>query len=254
MVPRPTTRWGRPIARRAAGKRQGLKAGDSLPFKGVKALVLASGGEVADRAAASRFREGAAIETANRLCETAPPDQPVDTSDNARSLAILFSLGRFQFFDAGDLTWNVEKKLVCPIDLIGPVDLYQVTHHGMDISNHPTLVQTVAPVVAVMNNGPQKGGAAATVKLLRSIPSIQAAYQLHKNAATSAEENTDAAFIANKDQAGGELIRVRVTPDGSKIHSSGRGARAGEDVRVAVSGRGLWPLMPRQEWCASGIS
>jgi competence protein ComEC len=208
---------GKAYRKATAGKRQILRAGDSLPIKGVKALVLASGGDVADRAAVSRFRDGAAIEPANRLCETAPEDQPVDTSDNARSLAIVFSVGRFQFFDAGDLTWNVEKKLVCPIDLIGSIDLYQVTHHGMDISNHPTLVQTVAPVVAVMNNGPKKGGAPGTVKLLRSIPSIQAAYQLHKNAATSADENTDSAFIANKDQAGGELIRVRVTPDGSRF-------------------------------------
>ena len=212
-----TIRWGRPIGRRAKASVRRLKAGDSLPFKGVKAMVLASGGEVADRAAASRFRDGAAIHAANQLCESAPPDLPVDTSDNARSLAIVFSLGRFQFFDAGDLTWNVEKKLVCPVDLVGLVDLYQVTHHGMDISNHPTLVQTVAPVVAIMNNGPKKGGAPATVKLLKSIPSIQAAYQLHKNAATSDDENTDAALIANKDAAGGELIRVRVTADGSKF-------------------------------------
>ena len=180
--------------------------------------MLASGGEVVEpRRRSASSGNGGPIDAANRLCESAPPDQPVDTSDNARSLAILFSLGRFQFFDAGDLTWNVEKKLVCPFDLIGPVDLYQVTHHGMDISNHPTLVQTVSPLVAIMNNGPRKGGAPATVKLLKSIPSIQAAYQLHKNAATSADENTDPASIANKDAAGGELIRVRVTADGSKF-------------------------------------
>jgi competence protein ComEC len=208
---------GKAYRKASAGKRASLKAGDSLPLKGIKALVLASGGEVVDRAAASRFREGAAVGADNPRCESAPPDLAVDTSDNARSLAILFSLGKFQFFDAGDLTWNVEKKLVCPVDLIGPVDLYQVTHHGMDISNHPTLVQTVAPVVAIMDNGPRKGGAPATVKLLKSIPSIQAAYQLHKNAATAAELNTDAGLIANKDEAGGELIRVRVTPDGSKF-------------------------------------
>jgi competence protein ComEC len=208
---------GRAYRKASAGKRKSLKAGDALPFRGLKALVVASGGEVAGRDVASRFRGVAPIEAANPLCENAPPDQAIDRSDNARSLAILFSLGRFQFFDAGDLTWNVEKKLVCPVDLIGPVDLYQVTHHGMDISNHPTLVQTVSPVVAIMNNGPKKGGAPATVKRLKSIASIRAAYQLHKNAATSAGENTDAALIANQDAAGGELIRVRVTPDGSKF-------------------------------------
>ena len=108
--------------------------------------------------------------------------KPVDPSDNARSLALLISLGKFQFFDGGDLTWNVEKKLVCPLDLIGSVDVYQVTHHGMDVSNHPTLLATVAPVVAIMNNGPRKGGSPATVKLLRSIPSIQAAYPISAGA------------------------------------------------------------------------
>lgn len=68
----------------------------------------------------------------------------------------------------------------------------------MDNSNHPTLLATVAPVVAIMNNGPRKGGSPATVKLLRSIPSIQAAYQLHKNAATGDDDNTDPSLIANK--------------------------------------------------------
>jgi hypothetical protein len=153
----------------------------------------------------------------NPLCDGTPPDKPVDTSDNARSLAILFTLGRFQFFDAGDLTWNVEKRLVCPVDLIGKVDLYQVTHHGMDISNHPTLVRTIEPTVAIMNNGPRKGGAPGTVRLLRSIPTIQAAYQLHRNAATGPEDNTEPSLIANKDQAGGTIIRVFVEPDGSRF-------------------------------------
>ena len=148
-------------------------------------------------------------------CDDAPPDQKPDPSDNARSLAFRFRLGKFDFLDCGDLTWNVEKQLVCPVDKIGPIDLYQVTHHGMDISNHPTLVRTIAPTVAIMNNGPRKGGSPATVKLLRSIPSIQAAYQLHKNAATSAEDNTDPALIANKEPKGGEFIKVSVEPDGS---------------------------------------
>ncbi len=203
------------IAYRAAsqGKRKALRPGDLLPIKGLEATVLASGGRVIE---ATRT-DSSGAPSHNPLCESAPPDRPVDGSDNARSLAFRFRFGRFAFFDAGDLTWNVEKKLVCPVDRIGRVDLYQVTHHGMDISNHPTLVQTISPTVAIMNNGPRKGGAPATVKLLRSIPTIEAAYQLHRNAATGADENTDPSRIANKDQAGGAMIRVLVEPDGSSF-------------------------------------
>ena len=212
--PKPDDRMGMAYRAASRGKRKALKAGDSLPLKSVCALVLASGSRVIDPA--TRFGRTGEVPR-NPLCASAPPDKPVDPSDNARSLAILFSLGRFEFFDAGDLTWNVEKQLVCPVDLIGKVDLYQVTHHGMDISNHPTLVQTIAPTVAIMNNGPRKGGAPATVKLLRSIPSIEAAYQLHRNAATGPKDNTDPALIANKDQAGGTIVRVLVEPDGARF-------------------------------------
>jgi beta-lactamase superfamily II metal-dependent hydrolase len=189
----------------SAGKRHALKAGDHIPLRGVEALVLASGGETIEV-------EGS---TPNPLCASAPADLPPDATDNARSLALRFRLGKFEFLDCGDLTWNIEKKLVCPVDRIGQIDLFQVTHHGMDISNHPTLVQTIAPTVAIMDNGPRKGGAPATVKLLRSIPSIQAAYQLHKNAATGPEDNTDPALIANATPEGGQFIHVRVQPDGS---------------------------------------
>jgi len=199
-------RLGESYRKASSGKRQALKAGDTLPLKGIESLVLASGGKVIEGPSGSP----------NSQCESSPPDQAVDRSDNARSLAFRFRLGAFDFLDCGDLTWNIEKQLVCPTDKIGPIDLFQVTHHGMDISNHPTLVRTIAPTVAIMNNGPRKGGAAGTVKLLRSIPSIKAAYQLHKNAATSAEDNTDPALIANQNAKGGQFIKVSVEPDGSR--------------------------------------
>ena len=147
--------------RKAAKVTNGAPCRNRFPLKGgVNAVVLASGGEVIDAPSAKNVE--------NRLCASAPPDMPVDPSENARSLAIRFQLGKFQFLDCGDLTWNVEKKLVCPTDRIGLIDLYQVTHHGMAISNHPTLVNTIEPIVAVMNNGPRKGGDAKAVALLKS--------------------------------------------------------------------------------------
>ena len=199
---------GAAYRRLSEGKRKTLQAGDRLPLKGgVEARVLASGGKVVGT------RDG---ET-NPMCADAPSDLPVDPSDNARSLAIRFRYKDFDFLDCGDLTWNVEKRLVCPVDRIGPIDLYQVTHHGMSNSNHPTLVQTIVPTVAIMNNGPRKGGDPKTVQLLRSIPSIQAAYQLHKNAATSAADNTDPELIVNTEVTGGQFLRVSVTPDGARF-------------------------------------
>src|SRR5216683_5846627 len=68
-----------------------------------------------------------------------------DKTDNAKSLGFVLSCGSFRFLDLGDLTWNIEHKLVSPSDKIGAVDVFQVTHHGSDLSNNPVLVRTVKP-------------------------------------------------------------------------------------------------------------
>jgi beta-lactamase superfamily II metal-dependent hydrolase len=199
------------IAYRAAsqGKRTALKPGDSIGFRGnLKSVVVASGGKVVEDPGSA---------PSNPKCQDAPPGQSVDRSDNARSLAIRFRFGAFDFLDCGDLTWNIEQALVCPRNILDVIDLYQVTHHGMDTSNNPVLLRSIQPTVAIMNNGPRKGGSPATVKLLRSIPSIKAAYQLHRNAQTSPEDNTDPDLIANSDPAGGRFIHVSVADDGSKF-------------------------------------
>ena len=190
------------------GKRKPLKPGDSLPLAGgsLSSLVLASGTKII------ALLTGSAV---NPACAGAAGAHPVDSSDNARSVVLRFRFGKFDFLDCGDLTWNVENALVCPHDLIGPIDLYQVTHHGMDISNHPTLLKTIEPTVTIMNNGPRKGGSPVTVERLRAVASIQAAYQLHRNAETGPDQNTEAAPIANADPAGGQFIHVSVAPGGS---------------------------------------
>jgi beta-lactamase superfamily II metal-dependent hydrolase len=202
--PAPDHALGAAYRKASQGKRKALLAGDALPLKGqTKAVVLVSG-----RQAVNAKGDG------NPECASAPADLSPDPSDNACSLGLMLSLGDFQFLDLGDLTWNVEKTLVCPVDRIGKVDVYQVTHHGMDISNNPALVRTVAPTVAIMNNGPRKGGAPATVRLLKSLPSLEALYAVHKNQATGPEDNAEPALSANSDEIGGQFIHVHVEPDG----------------------------------------
>ena len=186
------------------GKSIAIKAGDVIKLKTVKGML-----PLKLSCLASSTKVAGAKSAVNAACATSET-KAVDTSDNARSVVLKLSYGAFDFFDAGDLTWNIESQLVCPANLIGSVDLYQVTHHGMDISNNPVLLKTISPTVAIMNNGPKKGGSANTVKWLREVPSLQALYQVHRNIATADNENTAPEYIANIDPSESAMIWVNV--------------------------------------------
>ena len=98
--PLPSDPLGIAYLKASAGKRRALKPGDKLPLRGkIEAIVLASGSKVIGASAGA---------TPNKLCESAST-APADPSDNARSLVLRFRLGKFDFLDCGDLTWNVEK-------------------------------------------------------------------------------------------------------------------------------------------------
>lgn len=194
--------------RASAGRRQTLTAGESIPLKPVSAKI-----ELEVVAASGKVMPEAGGEPQPGCDEH--PARPVDRSDNAQSIAIRLRLGEFDFLNCGDLTWNVEHQLVCPRNRIGKVDLYQVTHHGMDTSNNPLLVRAIEPVCAVMANGPRKGGAPAVMELLKSLPSLKAWYQLHRNVAIPEDAQAPRMRIANwDDTACGDYLRVDVTPDG----------------------------------------
>jgi competence protein ComEC len=138
-----------------------------------------------------------------------------DTSDNVNSVAILLTFGRFKFFAGGDLTWNIENRLACPKNIVGPVDGYQADHHGIDLSNNPVFVRALNPRVAVIDSGPRKGAEAGTFATLKQLPSIEAIYQLHRNLRTSDKDNTMAGYIANEEEAcQGNFIKLSVEPNG----------------------------------------
>ena len=146
----------------------------------------------------------------NPLCGTVQ-GKPQDLTDNANSIVLLLSFGDFRSYHGGDLTWNMESKLVCPVNLVGEVDLYQVTHHGMDTSNNPVVIKSLRPTIAVMNNGTTKGGGPETMAALKTTDSVKAIYQSHKVLRPDAKENAPDEYIANlPEKCEGNVIKLSV--------------------------------------------
>jgi len=193
---------------REKGKHIEVKPGDTIPIKGIEVKVLSAAGKTIDQplpGAGQPNPDCGSFET-----------KEIDKTENAQSVGILITYGKFRMLDMGDLTWNKEKDLVCPVNKIGPVDLYLVSHHGGDSSSAPGFVHALRPKVALMNNGAKKGGTAETWQTIHDTPGLQDLWQLHFAVAGGKEHNAADPFIANVDEiCEGKGIRVEVMKDGS---------------------------------------
>jgi competence protein ComEC len=202
----------------AAGKRITLKPGDKLPVKGLDAVVVSSNG--------ATLAAPIARATANPFCaltETKPPD----TTENQRSLGFLLTFGKFRFLDVGDLTWDKEVELSCPINKLGEVSLMQATHHGFfrDFSGAPAQVWGVKPQVMVVNNGAHKGWQSSAWDTTAQVAGIEGVWQLHRAVDSDAAHNTTADMIANDAETKdctGNWIQASIARDGKFTITNGR--------------------------------
>ncbi len=192
-------------------KRVVINPGDVLPLKQAKGAAPI---ELRCLAARQKFIDPPADAPNNSSRAKLHKDKNRDGSDNANSIVSLISFGKFRFYDGGDLTWNMEKKLVLPVDMVGKVDVYQITHHGLDSSNNPVVLQTLQPSVVVMNNGVTKGCTPEVFANLKQLKSMQALYQVHKNLRPDGKtNNTPDKFIANHEKnCKGHYIKLSVDP------------------------------------------
>jgi beta-lactamase superfamily II metal-dependent hydrolase len=193
----------------AEGKHMVVKPGDRIPLKGADVQIVEAAGE----AIAAPVKGGGAP---NPACGGVEP-KAVDKTENAQSNGFLLTFGKFRFIDLGDLTWNKELGLACPNNKLGTVDVFLVTHHGMNISNSPAIVQALHPKVAIMNNGAKKGGTAQAWQVVKNSPGLQDLWQLHYAVAGGNENNSPADYIANPEgpDDAGYGIKLSAQTDGA---------------------------------------
>jgi competence protein ComEC len=198
--------------------------GDTIEVPGLKIVVLTADGNV--------IKAVPGIKPApNPYCAT-EPKWTLDASENPRSAGILVRFGKFSFLDLGDLTKPKEVELVCPDNPIGHVDLYLVTHHGLDQSNSRAIVDAIHPRVAIMPNGAHKGGSPEAWQTVHSSPGLEDLWQLHTAEDSDAAHNSPEALIANpKGDGDGAYLKAVASDDGSFSVTNSRTGQTKEYAR-----------------------
>ena len=127
-----------------------VKPGDEIALKGgVKVTVVASEAKFIDKPV-----NGGGP---NPLCETAAQMTPA-AGENQRTVGVLVSYNNFTYLNTIDIDWGTEMILVCPINKLGAVTVFQTGRHGAgDGANAPGFIGAIKPQVVVVNNGPRKG-------------------------------------------------------------------------------------------------
>jgi competence protein ComEC len=190
------------------GEHKVVKPGDTIPVKGLKVQVLTANGDFIRKPL-----EGAG--QPNSFCASTPKKDE-DPTENARSAGVLITFENFRLLDLGDLTWNKELELMCPNNPIGTVDVYLTSHHGLDQSGSPALVQAVHPRVAIMNNGARKGGSPDAWQIVKDSPGLEDLWQLHYSMEGGKAHNVPDSFIANVDEHDqGDYLKLTAEGNGS---------------------------------------
>jgi competence protein ComEC len=184
------------------------KPGDILPVKGLHSTVVTADGAVLAAPLPSAGQD-------NPSCKDSE-QRPADQTENARSLGTLLTFGKLRLLDLGDLTWDKELDLMCPVNKVGKVDVYIVSHHGSQPSGSPALVHGIAPRVAIMDNGAKRGGNPGAWDIIEKTPHLEDLWQLHYSEEGGSAHNVTAEFIANPDGPdAGNYLELIGKADGS---------------------------------------
>jgi competence protein ComEC len=202
-----------------------VKAGDLIPVDGVDLRIVASAGKLL-------LEPLPGAGGRNPACDITGP-RTDDATEDGQSVARLLVYGAFRFADFGDLTWNKSYRLFCPINMVGTVDAYVITHHGLSMdlaaagvwewgysSAPPAEVFGLRPRVAFLLAGEDYVGRVATPEAwqrTRSSPGLEDIWQVHYVGEAGPENNAAEKFIANMSMVDDKAYSIKLSAraDGS---------------------------------------
>lgn len=218
---------------RASASHIVVKPGDTIPIKGIGVKVLTSAGE--------QIREPLEGAGTPNPSYDLTPLRTEDETEDGQSVGILITHGEFRFVSLGDLTWNKLRRLFCPVNLVGTVDVYVTTHHGMSIARESggdirwgrsccseAEVHALRPRVAILNYGERyhRLGGPRGWQVVRNSPGLEDFWQMHYQVEGGPENNVPEPLIANlsaKD-CQGHWIELSARTDGSFTVTNTRNA------------------------------
>ncbi|HEX5071395.1 MAG TPA: MBL fold metallo-hydrolase [Vicinamibacterales bacterium] len=192
---------------RARGRHIEPKPGDRLNMKDLDVRIVSSAGQTITKAISGSGEHNSACGPAGL-----PAQEP---NENPRSTGVLVTFGAFTFLDVGDLSGPPLFALACPRNLVGPIDVYLVAHHGGVDAADPATFAAFRPTVAVVNNGATKGGAPETLAFLQDQKNTET-WQLHRSRNPGARNASDDR-IANLDTSTAFWLKVVVSDGGSSF-------------------------------------
>lgn len=174
--PRITTQGYYDLYMKAIGDHKHIiaKPGMGIALGSVKVTFVAADGQVITKPLPGAGQP-------NPACNGLPGMADTGGEENARSVASIITYGKTRIAAFGDLTWDRDKDLTCPINKVGKVDVYLMTNHGLAQSNSPALAAALQPVVVIEGNGITKGDAPDRVKSFMESGRVQGFWRLHRN-------------------------------------------------------------------------
>jgi beta-lactamase superfamily II metal-dependent hydrolase len=180
-----------------------VKAGDKFSIDEMQVQIVSSAGTMITTPLPGAGQP-------NPACEITPL-RSADETEDGQSVATVISFGQFRYAFLGDLTWNKSRELFCPNNLIGRVDVYETTHHGMSIERETSEIRWgrsccseaevfgLHPRVAILNSGEKyhRLGTPRAWQVIHGSPGLEDFWQLHYEAEGGKENNVPEQYIAN---------------------------------------------------------